>query len=174
MVKKESLPDRPKFCRSGSAVRHLFWWLVSDGGTMSCRYWLCKTDCIEINRVVFYIRRDIMWPHNQMTRQQKLTTAPILAHLAPFPLTIFWSNSKFYQNLQCSSLKCTLPTTTKFCTRHDSVTVVTCAKCCCDWLSIFETRALPILIEFDRNIVSGTGARSTISPGRLTAVIPGL
>ena len=25
MIKKESLPDRPKFCRSGSAVRHLFW-----------------------------------------------------------------------------------------------------------------------------------------------------
>ena len=24
MTKKESLPDRPKFCRSGSAVRHLF------------------------------------------------------------------------------------------------------------------------------------------------------
>ena len=28
MIKKESLPDRPKFCRSGSAVRHLFWRLV--------------------------------------------------------------------------------------------------------------------------------------------------
>ena len=25
MIKKESLPDRHKFCRSGSAVRHLFW-----------------------------------------------------------------------------------------------------------------------------------------------------
>ena len=48
---------------------------------------------------------------------------------APVPLTIFRSNSKFDQNLQCSSLKCTHPTTTKICTRHDSVTVVTCAKC---------------------------------------------
>ena len=28
MIKKESLPDRPKFCRSGSAVRHLFWRLI--------------------------------------------------------------------------------------------------------------------------------------------------
>ena len=28
MIKKESLPDRPKFCRSMSAVRHLFWRLV--------------------------------------------------------------------------------------------------------------------------------------------------
>ena len=67
---------------------------------------------------------------------------------APVPLTIFRSNSKFDQNLQYSSLKCTLPTTTKFCTRHDSVTVVTCAKFRCDRLNIFETRALPILIEF--------------------------
>ena len=25
MTKKESLPDWPKFCQSGSAVRHLFW-----------------------------------------------------------------------------------------------------------------------------------------------------
>ena len=25
MIKKESLPDQPKFCWSGSAVRHLFW-----------------------------------------------------------------------------------------------------------------------------------------------------
>ena len=70
------------------------------------------------------------------------------AILAPVPLTIFRSNSKFDQKLQCSSLKCTLPTTTKFCTRHDSVTVVTCAKFRCDRLSMFETRALPILIEF--------------------------
>ena len=35
------------------------------------------------------------------------------------------SNSKFDQNLQCSGLKHTLPTTTKFCTRHHNVTVVT-------------------------------------------------
>ena len=29
MIKKESLPDRPQFCRSGSAVWHLFWRLNS-------------------------------------------------------------------------------------------------------------------------------------------------
>ena len=71
-----------------------------------------------------------------------------LVVLAPVPLTIFRSNSKFDQNLLCSGLKCTLPITTEFCTRHDSVTVVTCAKFRCDRLSIVETRALPILIEF--------------------------
>ena len=56
--------------------------------------------------------------------------------LAPVPLTIFRSNSKFDQNLQCSGLKCTLLITIimKFCTRHDSVTVVTCAKFCCDYV----------------------------------------
>ena len=41
---------------------------------------------------------------------------------APVPLTVFRSNSKLYQSLPCSGLKCTLPITTKFCTRHDSVT----------------------------------------------------
>ena len=46
-------------------------------------------------------------------------------------------------------LKCTPPITTKFCTtRHDSYTVVTCAKFRCDQLSILQTRALQILIQF--------------------------
>ena len=53
--------------------------------------------------------------------------------------TIFWSNSKFDQNLQCSGLKCYLLIITKFCTCHDSYTVVTCAKFCCDWLNIFQS-----------------------------------
>ena len=58
-------------------------------------------------------------------------------HQALIPLKIFRLNSKFDQNLQCSCLKCALPITTKFCTRHDSYTVVTCAKYCCDRLRIF-------------------------------------
>ena len=63
-------------------------------------------------------------------------TFPPRALLAPVPLTIFRSNSKFDQILQYSSLKCILPITTKFCTRHDSVTVVKCAKLRCNQLSI--------------------------------------
>ena len=51
---------------------------------------------------------------------------------APVPLTIFRSNSKLDENLKCSSLKCTLLITTKVCTRHDSYTVVACAKFRCD------------------------------------------
>ena len=43
--------------------------------------------------------------------------------LAPVPITVFRSNSKFHQNLERSSLKCVYPITTKFCTHHDSVTV---------------------------------------------------
>ena len=53
------------------------------------------------------------------------------------PLTIFRSNSKLDQNLKCAASKCTLPIKWKFCIRHDSVTVVTCAKFRCDRLSIF-------------------------------------
>ena len=89
------------------------------------------------------VKRRSVWSVFSAYRRICLT-----AHLAPVPLTIFRSNSKFDQNLQCSSLKCTLPTTKKFCTCHDSVTVVTCAKFRCERLSRFETRALPILIEF--------------------------
>ena len=80
---------------------------------------------------------------------------------APVPLTGFRSNSKFDQNLWCSSLKKALPITTKLCTCHDSVTVVTCAKYHCDRLRTFQIRALQILIEFRirSNTVGGTGAR---------------
>ena len=56
---------------------------------------------------------------------------------APVPLTTFLLNSKFDQNLQSSSLKYTLLITTKFCTRHDSYTVMMCAKFYCDQLNIF-------------------------------------
>ena len=36
MIKKDSLPDRPKFCRSGSAVRHLFWRLTDVPALVVC------------------------------------------------------------------------------------------------------------------------------------------
>ena len=111
-----------------------------------------RTVCWKYNKLDVLVPRpkDVGDSHN-VTEQITCTCWLILCNhsdQAPVPLTIFRSNSKFDQNLQYSSLKCTLPTTTKFCTRHDSVTVVTCAKFRYDRLSIFETRALPILIEF--------------------------
>ena len=57
--------------------------------------------------------------------------------LAPGPLTVVWPNSKLHQNLKCSVLKGPMLITTKFCTHHDSVTVVMCAKFRCDQLSTF-------------------------------------
>ena len=68
--------------------------------------------------------------------------------LAPVPLSIFRSNSKFDENSKHSSVKYTRPITTIFCTRHDSVTVVTCVKYRCGRSSIFETRAFWIFIKF--------------------------
>ena len=65
---------------------------------------------------------------------------------APVPQSIFRSNSKFDENSKYSSVKYTRPITPIFCTRHDSVTVVTCAKHRCDRSSIFETRAFWIFI----------------------------
>ena len=70
------------------------------------------------------------------------------AALAPVPLSIFRSNSKFDENSKHSSVKYTRPITTIFCTRHDSVTVVTCAKYRCHRSNIFETRAFWFFIEF--------------------------
>ena len=78
---------------------------------------------------------------------------------APVPLSIFRSNSKFDENSERSSFKYIRPITTIFCTRHDSDTVVTCAKYRCDRPRIFYTRVFWIFFEFDRNMRSGTGAR---------------
>ena len=63
------------------------------------------------------------------------TRNPRTFHLqdqAPVRLTLFRSNSKFDQNLEHCSLKHRQSITTKFCTRHDSHTVVTCPKFRCD------------------------------------------
>ena len=49
-------------------------------------------------------------------------TAFTASTLAPIPLTAFWSNSKFDENLESCSLKHAQPITTKFV----CVTVVTC------------------------------------------------
>ena len=59
---------------------------------------------------------------------------------APVPLSIFRSNSKFDENSERCSFEYTRPITTIFCTRHDSDTVVTCAKYRCDGPRIFYTR----------------------------------
>ena len=73
--------------------------------------------------------------------------------------------------MQCSDLRCSLPITMKFRTRHNSVTVVTCAKFCCDRIGIIKARALNIFIEFelDRNAVIGRVTRSaSLALGNLT------
>ena len=70
------------------------------------------------------------------------------AVLAPVPLTGFRSNSKFDQILECSGLKYAQLITTTFRTRHDNVTVVTCAKFRCDRPNILWARALQNFIEF--------------------------
>ena len=68
--------------------------------------------------------------------------------LVPVPLSIFRSNSKFDENSESSSCEYTRPITTIFCTRHDSDTVVTCAKYRCDRPRIFYSRVFWIFSEF--------------------------
>ena len=47
MIEKESMPDRPKFCQSGSAVRHLFWRLLND--------WLHQYIHIKSQDIISYL-----------------------------------------------------------------------------------------------------------------------
>ena len=81
-------------------------------------------------------------------------------------LTGFRSNSKCDQTLERYGLQYHQPITTTFCTRHDSVTVVTCATFLYDRPNMLWTRALQRFTGFRiriRNIISETGARIRIS-----------
>ena len=74
----------------------------------------------------FSVKREL-WPHVSC-----LQTVKPLQDLVPIRLTLFRLNSKFHQTLECFSLKYAQRITTNFFTCHDSVTVVKCAKFCCD------------------------------------------
>ena len=76
--------------------------------------------------------------------------------LAPVPLSIFRSNSKFDENPKHSSVKYTRPITTIFCTRHDSDTIVVIGRI---YLKL-ERSEFSSNFEFDRNMFSGTDAWS--------------
>ena len=87
--------------------------------------------------------------YHQTYKSQLMTEViTISVNEAPVPLSIFRSNSKFDENSERSSFKYIRPITTIFCTRHDSDTVVTCAKYRCDRPRIFHTRVFWIFIEF--------------------------
>ena len=106
-------------------------------------------NCInyDVTHIMCQIGRKVDCLFNILFRLPSKDTIKF-ALLAPVPLSIFRSNSKFDENSKHSSVQYTRPITTIFCTRHDSVTVVTCAKYRCDRSSIFETRAFWIFIEF--------------------------
>ena len=119
--------------------------------TLSIDYTLCKT-------AICYTRKhsDFRRPRQSNVRRHQGYCITWLSayqfawicHQAPVPLSMFRSNSKFDENSERSSFKLIRPITTIFCTRHDSDTVVTCAKYRCDRSSILETRAFWIFIEF--------------------------
>ena len=127
---------------SGTIWRHRYWpsLMLTPSPYLANSTLGTKFGEIWIKILIFSI------PQNSFENVCK--TAVIFTNQAFVPLTIFRSNSKFDQKLSCSGSKCTLPITTKFCTRHDSVTVVTCAKFRCDRLYMFQTRALQFFIEF--------------------------
>ena len=63
-------------------------------------------------------------------------------------VTGFQWKTKFDQNLECSGPKYAQPIMMKFCMPHDSVTVVTHAKFCCDQRNIFHGILNSIEISF--------------------------
>ena len=88
----------------------------------------------SVTRLIF-----LKW--GQYKRDNRILSAEWEIHdssQAPVLLTIFRCNSKFDHNLQCFGLKCAQPITTKFCTRQDSVTFVTCTKFRCSSWAYFK------------------------------------
>ena len=95
--------------------------------------WFLRTDMDILFSSKTYIWRDLEIPAYQIPNN-------LLIGLR--------SNSKFNKNLGCSGLKYAQTIKTKFCTGHDSATVVTCTKFCCDRHNMLWTRALQSFIEF--------------------------
>ena len=97
-----------------------------------------------------------VWSHCDTSAFSKIHQAPT-AHLAPVPLTLFRLNSKFNQNLECSSLKYAwqrnfahIMTVTLW--RDQKFVVI-------GWVYFkLENCKFWWNLEFDRNSVSGTGA----------------
>ena len=150
MVKRESVLDRTKFCQLGSVVRLLFWRLQPA--------FRCED---RFPKWHFSYQRCIAVPDAIMN-----TTETVILQMctcqAPVPLTVFWLNSKFDKNLERCSLKHAQSITMKFCICLDSHNVVMCAK-------LFVVIGILGIqpehfkywsnFKFNRNIVSGTGAR---------------
>ena len=127
---------------------------------------ICPTFCNRYFQIHFWKQMIVCWskfqqyfvsmgpidsrtgddPYPEIMMTQIMDT--YMRRLAPVPLSIFRSNSKFDENSECSSFEYTRPITRIFCTRHDSDTVVTCAKYRCDRPRILYTRVFWIFIEF--------------------------
>ena len=74
------------------------------------------------------MQQAITWTSDDSKLYNGIWDQQVTIDLVPVPLMVFWSNLKFDKNSQCSGLKCAQPITMKFCTRHNSVTIVKCAK----------------------------------------------
>ena len=120
--------------------------LVKDG--MSTRRDYLIIDVIyDFMHVVRQLWTKVIHTHPYLSCRQ-MWEVSFLRYQAPVPLSIFQSNSNFDENSERFSFGYTRPITTIFCTRHESDTVVTCAKYRCDRLRIFYTRVFLIFIEF--------------------------
>ena len=124
-------------------VQHVWWfsWTLPDNCDVSM--WKMISDSLAIDFIhgiihcrscknIYLYAITSIWSTSTNHVVQKVVWGVLIRCPTPVPQTIFRSNSKFDQNLSWSGLECTLLITTKFCTCHDSATVMTCAKFLCD------------------------------------------
>ena len=148
--KSTSEIDTKAILPNDTHITHL---MISKHSVQKFRYSLYGQYQDSVQPCLKRVFRDLTWRQQLKDWGRFLWTLPTLAGLqwgsvdrvwsvitpsitwfspGPRPLTVFRSNSKFDQNVECSSLKYAQPITTKFCTSHESYTVVTCAKYHCD------------------------------------------
>ena len=84
-----------------------------------------STFAISVLKNYMKIQDDFTFPAMNSIQERLPPSYPFLL---PVPQMVFRSNLKFYQNLQCSGLKCAQLIPMKFCTHHDSVIAMMCAN----------------------------------------------
>ena len=84
--------------------------------------------------------------HDGTIRGHRLKTTEDIWLSWPHPAGDISIKFKIRPKFEVLWFKCSLSITMKFCKRHASVTIMTCPKCPCDWLSIFWTRTLQFFI----------------------------
>ena len=78
MIKKESSPNRPKFCRSGSAVQHLFWRLIFIENSLTIDILIEKSNLLPIIFNIPAIWFMMRWVNTQISYELNVSFITLL------------------------------------------------------------------------------------------------